>query len=224
MTRERRPSKRAKTSTGKRQLVSDPRVFGDDWPRRPDTMKLAIGLDLGTMTGYSATYFDPAVPLQRPLVLMQGQLDLRLGDYDSRGLLGVRLRAFMNRVVPDIVFMERVRFTPSTPGNVTPGAVMARAYTAAEFFGGLMLVLSDWAYVTDTPLSAISIGTIKKRATGKGNANKLQVVEAHNREFGTEYPLDEHKVTAAGIDNICDSAWALIVGLENYAEGLNVAN
>lgn len=207
--------------TKKWQLVTDPRLFGEGWEPKPDRHRLAIGLDLGTMTGYSATYVDPEKPLADPLFLMQGQLDLRVGEYDSRGIIGVRLRAFLNKVTPDIIFMERVRYTPPQGGGaITPSAIAARGYTASEFFGGLMQLVVDWGYVTDTPVHPIPIGTIKQRATGKGNANKEAVIKAHNEQFGTTFPTDEKEYKAAGADNVCDSAFALVVGLENYAAGL----
>lgn len=210
--------RRAKTK--KWQLEKDPRVFGDGWDVKPDTHKLVLGLDLGTTTGYTATYVNPRKPLDRPLHLMQGQLDLSIGTYDSRGIVPVRLRAFLNKIAPSLVFMERVRYTPPTGGAVTPAAIAARGYTASEFFGGLMMAVSDWGHVTETPVHEIPIGTIKQRATGKGNANKSMVIAAHNEMFGTTFPLDEADYKPLGADNVCDSAFALLLGLEEYAAGL----
>lgn len=202
------------------KLVTDPRLFATDWAPKKDTDKLALGLDLGTMTGYSATYFNPRKPLTPPLILMQGQMDLRVGDYDSRGIIGVRLRAFLNKIKPDIVFMERVRYTPQSGGAMTPAAIAARGYTASEFFGGLMQLVCDWGTTTDTPVHPIPIGTIKKRATGKGSADKAAVIRAHNEEMGTTFPTEEKEFKATGADNVCDSGFALMVGLETYAAGL----
>lgn len=181
---------------------------------------LVMGLDLGTKTGYSAAF----VPMIRPLrierlTIYQGQFDLSLGAFDTRGIIAITLRAFLNKALPALLFYEDVKYTPPEGmQRMSASAVMARAANTVEFFGGLKMVISEWGEVTNTPCRGIPIGTIKKRATGLGNAGKPAMVQAHNALFGTDFPAND--TDPEGYTNIVDSAYALLVGLEEYVEGL----
>lgn len=62
---------------------------------------------------------------------------------------------------------------------------------AAHIYGGLMATLTSWCEEKKIPYAGISVGTIKKHATGKGNANKERMIEAakakgHNPEDDNE--------------------------------------
>lgn len=197
----------------------DPRVYLADFRPQPDAAKLAMGLDLGTSTGYCVTYFNPLQPIEVPKLRFQmGQLDLSVGDYDSRGMMGCRLRAFLRKAAPDLLFFERVRYTPPKIDKFNASAVMARAANAAELLGGLMMVVSEYAAETGTPLHPIPIQAIKKRATNKGNANKEAVITAANATFGVDLPVEDYE--SAGSDNVADAAFCLLLGLEDYGAGV----
>lgn len=49
---------------------------------------------------------------------------------------------------------------------------------AAHVYAGFMTVLQVWCEERKIPYQGIPVGTIKKHATGKGNANKEQMMEA----------------------------------------------
>jgi hypothetical protein len=49
---------------------------------------------------------------------------------------------------------------------------------AAHIYGGLMATLTAWCELHKIPYQGISVGTIKKHATGKGNAGKPEMREA----------------------------------------------
>ena len=50
--------------------------------------------------------------------------------------------------------------------------------TAAHVYGGFLAHLSAWAEDRGIPYQGIPVGTIKKHATGKGNAGKQAVIAA----------------------------------------------
>lgn len=187
---------------------------------RADTRRLAIALDLGTRTGFSATLVDTTQPLDWSKVsIFQGQLDLSLNHYETRAVHPLRLRGFLESIHPDIVFVEDVKYTAQKEfGSVA--AACARVYNTAEFFGGLKQAIGDWGEITGTPVLYFPIGRIKQRATGSGRANKLDIIRAHNKEFGTAFPEDEKAAAAAGADNVADSGFILALGLEENWHGL----
>ena len=49
---------------------------------------------------------------------------------------------------------------------------------AAHVFGGLLATLTTWAELRGIPYSGVPVGTIKKHATGRGNAPKQDIIAA----------------------------------------------
>ena len=49
---------------------------------------------------------------------------------------------------------------------------------AAHVYGGLMATLTSWCEMQNIAYSGIPVGTIKKHATGKGNAGKPEMLAA----------------------------------------------
>ena len=49
---------------------------------------------------------------------------------------------------------------------------------AAHVYGGLLATLSAWCEHHNLPYQGVPVGTIKRHATGKGNANKDEVIKA----------------------------------------------
>ena len=49
---------------------------------------------------------------------------------------------------------------------------------AAHLYGGFLAELTAWCEKRGIPYQGIPVGTIKKAATGKGNANKDQMIAA----------------------------------------------
>lgn len=182
--------------------------------------RIALGVDLGTNAGYSYTFFDPAKPYrigENPVFL--GQWDLSAGSYDSGAIRFVRFSHFLSAIKPDIVFFEDVKYTPSEAiTKYNASALMARAATSAEFMGALKGTLAKWAEENDVPATSIPIGTIKKRATGKGNANKEDMIAAINSTLSLDLSAEDYKTT--GVDNIADAFWCMICGLEEYGNGV----
>jgi Holliday junction resolvasome RuvABC endonuclease subunit len=49
---------------------------------------------------------------------------------------------------------------------------------SAHVYGGLMATLTAWCESRNIPYQGVPVGTIKKHATGKGNADKAAMVAA----------------------------------------------
>ena len=196
--------------------VHIPDFLGERLPK-----PLAVGLDLATNTGLAAAFFDPAAPdpVKSVKQWMLGQLSLGVGPHDSGPLRWVKLRQSLIELKPSLILIEDVRYTPQGGMNMrTISQIMARTYTQAQMSGALMAITEEFAEEFGIPLFAIGIGQIKKRATGKGNANKVDMIVACNEEFGTDFATEDFEAT--GVDNIADAAWTLRLGLEIYGKGI----
>ena len=209
----------------KYNVCSDPWVFRESLVKVPEPKtNLVLGLDLGTNCGYSYAYVkDKELIVPEKLNMHIGQWDLSAGPYDSGALRFVRLRQFLSVLKPDLIAFADVRYTPSeklTKFNMH--AILARAATSCEFFGALKATVSSWAEENGVSCGSFPIGTIKRRATGKGNANKSDMIKACNEMFRTEF--DSENYETAGYDNAADSAFVCLLALENYAKGLTFSN
>lgn len=201
-------------------VVNDPEQFMVD-TRPPDCpqWRLALGLDLGLRTGFAATYYDPA----KPFVLTEhafwtGQLNLSIGNYESRAVSGIRLLQFLRKAQPDIVFFENVKHTPQMAPARLMASIIAQATSTSEFFGGLKMTVAQWAEMAGKPTVQVEISDIKRRATNRGNANKEDIIRAFNALFSSHYDPLTYQQT--GVDNMCDATFALIYGLETHGNGV----
>ena len=117
-----------------------------------------LALDLGTRTGWALD--------GRPIA--HGYSDFRPGRFDGGGMRYLRFVRWLNdlhaqRAVTEVVF-EEVRRHIGTD--------------AAHVYGGLMAHLQAWCETLDIPYRGIPVGTIKRHATGKGNADKAAMIAA----------------------------------------------
>ena len=68
---------------------------------------------------------------------------------------------------------------------------------AAHVFGGLLATLTAWAEAGGIPYQGVPVGTIKRHATGKGNAPKPAMIAAiRSRGFA---PADDNEADAIAI-------------------------
>ena len=89
------------------------------------------------------------------------------------------------------VYFEEVRFH--------------RGVTAAHAYGGYLAHLTAWAEMFKIPYRGVPVGTIKRHATGRGNADKEAVIAAV-RALGFD-PADDHEADALALLD-----WALKTG------------
>ena len=68
---------------------------------------------------------------------------------------------------------------------------------AAHVYGGLLATLTSWCEAHGIPYQGVPVGTIKRYATGKGNADKQAVLAAmRSRGFN---PADDNEADALAI-------------------------
>lgn len=96
----------------------------------------------------------------------------------------------------DHIFYEEV--------HAHAGTDAAHIYGA---FRGLLMFYCDNRF-KPLPYGSYGVGTIKKRATGKGNAKKPQMIEAANKKL---FKRCRYKVTD---DNEADALWILKLATE----------
>ncbi len=82
---------------------------------------------------------------------------------------------------------------------------------AAHIYGGLVAILQSWCKEHDIRYTGVPVGTIKKHATGKGNAGKDTMIARANEAFKfLQKPLEEKA------DDIADALWILDWAVKEY--------
>ncbi len=208
------PKKRAPPvfAIGRLYMQHTPEAYAARLPARRAGYTRLAGIDLGTRCGIS--FADVLHTPQQVLHVVMGQWDLSLGPYDSGPLRHVRLKHFLQVLAPDFVAYEEVKFDP--PTNLPVGVALARVSASAEFLGGLKTTLALWCEEHMVPAKGYAITEIKKYATGKGNASKVDMIEAANAKLGTVFDTETYEQT--GADNIVDSAFCCLIGIEQHRE------
>lgn len=141
-----------------------------------------LGLDLGTRCGWALAEGGQVV---------SGVWDLRPRRFEGGGMRLVRLRRHLAELAPGRVFFEEVRRHLGTD--------------AAHVYGGMLGIVSAWCEESSVAYAGVPVGTVKRRATGKGNAGKGQMVEAARRAFGRPELVSEDEA---------DALWVMQCGLD----------
>ena len=142
--------------------------------------RIVLAIDLGTTTGWAHKSPDG--------LITSGTVSFRPSRYDGGGMRYLRFQNWlgeMDRLAGPIatIFYEEVRRHAGTD--------------AAHVYGGLMATLTAWAELRGVPYQGVPVGTIKKSATGKGNANKQAMIDAARaRGF---FPKDDNEADAIAI-------------------------
>jgi len=139
-----------------------------------------LALDLGTHTGWAA---------HSPGVTVSGVWSFQPQRFEGGGMRYLRFARQLREAHKavggfDEVYFEEVRRHLGT--------------TAAHVYGGLLAVLTAWCEGEKIPYRGVPVGTVKKHATGHGNASKSEMVRAA-RVRGWN-PAD---------DNEADALWIL---------------
>lgn len=207
--------------TGKLALVKDPRVWGRKLPIKIEPHRRFLGLDLASSCGASFCDVMPGQPVTAAPII-GGQWNLSVGPHDTNSIRYVRLKQFLTITAPDLIFYEEVKYVGQSPPpgmkqNLT--ALVARAVSGAQVVHGLSAILVTWAEQHGIPCQAIGVGQLKKYATDRGNANKVEMITACNAQFGTEF--DPEGYESSGVDNIADSMFLCAMAVQNYLEGIS---
>lgn len=147
-------------------------------------MTTFIGFDLGTKTAWAMNQ-DGRVTC--------GLWVLTPRRFDSAGMRFFRFRRHVSELLDSagdvtLVAMEEVRAHSSVD--------------AAHIYGGLLAILMDVLEARGIQYTSLSVGTIKKHATGKGNAPKEAMIDSAQKRW------PEH-AEAAEDDNTADALWIL---------------
>jgi len=144
-----------------------------------------VAIDPGTQCGYAFT--DDG----RAHAEFSGVWNLKPNRFEGGGMRFLRMRRHLDELIDGtaagqcMVVFEEVR--------------RHMGVDAAHIYGGIIAIIASACELNDIPYQGIPVGTIKKHATGKGNANKKAMVEAAQAKFGPE-------VTD---DNRADALWIL---------------
>ena len=142
-------------------------------------MKTVLALDLGTTTGWAIG--------SSPLSIISGVMKLQPGRFDSASMRFIRFVAHLNGFTVlhpiDFVVYEEVRSHKGTD--------------AAHIYGGLMAHLQVWAEERGIPYEGVPVSTIKRWATGKGNAGKPEMIRAM-QALGHK-PADDNEADALAL-------------------------
>jgi hypothetical protein len=122
---------------------------------------VVLALDLGTTFGWALQ------PINGPIA--HGWKSLKGGRYEGGGMRYLRFSSWLVEMYSmsgefSAVYFEEVRRHASTD--------------AAHVYGGLLATLTAWCESRNIPYAGVPVGTIKKHATGRGNADKAAMVAA----------------------------------------------
>jgi Holliday junction resolvasome RuvABC endonuclease subunit len=152
----------------------------DPLPEAVGRTNTVLALDLGTTTGWAIRGFDG--------LITSGTVSFKPSRYDGGGMRYLRFTNWLteiDRLSGPIaaIYFEEVRRHVGTD--------------AAHVFGGLLAVLTSWGELRGIPYQGVPVGSIKKHATGKGNAPKQAMIDAARvRGFS---PADDNEADAIAI-------------------------
>ena len=145
-----------------------------------DSLPSILALDLGSTTGW-------AIRNDRCRIL-HGTAEFRPTRFEGGGMRYLRFERWLDETRKiaggiDAVYFEEVRRHAGTD--------------AAHIYGGFLAGLTAWCEVQKIAYQGVPVGTIKRFATGKGNADKQAMIAAI-RERGFE-PADDNEADAIAI-------------------------
>ncbi len=123
-------------------------------------------LDLATVTGWAALV-NPGSPAERVVSGTQSfAINARV---EGAGMRYLRFSHWMDEM-SRIYAIKRLAFEEVKQ--------RAASVAAGHMYGGFMATLTSWCEANAVPYEGIPVQTIKKHATGKGNASKEDVIKA----------------------------------------------
>jgi len=142
--------------------------------------RAVLALDLGTTTGWALRSRDGCIT--------SGTITFRPSRFEGGGMRFLRFRGWLAEVATLSGGVARIVFEE----------VRAHAGTdAAHLYGGFLAHLSAWCEERGIAYQGVPVATIKRFATGKGNADKAKMVAAiQARGFA---PADDDEADAIAI-------------------------
>ena len=138
-----------------------------------------LALDLGTTTGWASRIGG---------IVHSGTVSFRPSRYDGGGMRYLRFQRWLDALAHDsdglgTIYFEEVRRHVGTD--------------AAHLYGGFLATLTAWCEREQVAYQGVPVGTIKRFATGKGNAGKDAVLTAV-RMRGYQ-PADDNEADAIAL-------------------------
>jgi Holliday junction resolvasome RuvABC endonuclease subunit len=140
-------------------------------------MESVLSIDIGTTTGWAVRCRDGTYT--------SGSVCFKPGRFEGGGMRFLKFKRWLSEVSANVggvqaVFFEEVR--------------RHAGVDAAHAYGGYMAHLTAWCEQNSIPYQGVPVGTIKKHATGKGNASKEDIIAAvEKRGFA---PADDNEADA----------------------------
>ena len=139
-----------------------------------------LALDLGTHTGWALSSRDSTIT--------SGTEHFKPQRFEGGGMRYLRFKRWLTEVKQcadglDSIYFEEVR--------------RHAGIDAAHAYGGFMATLTAWCEHHGIPYQGVPVGTIKKHATGKGNAGKAEMVAAATAHGHT--PQDDNEADALAL-------------------------
>ena len=139
-----------------------------------------LALDLGTTTGWALRGNDDHIT--------SGSESFRPQRFEGGGMRFLRFKRWLTEIKQsvdgiDCLHFEEVRRHVSTD--------------AAHAYGGFLATLTAWCEHHQIPYQGVPVGTIKKYATGKGNAGKEDVIAAIRARGYV--PVDDNEADALAL-------------------------
>jgi Holliday junction resolvasome RuvABC endonuclease subunit len=139
-----------------------------------------LALDLGTTTGWALRDRDGMVS--------SGSQGFRPQRFEGGGMRFLRFKRWLGQLTnladtPHAVFFEEVR--------------RHAGVDAAHVYGGFLATLTAWCEHHGVAYLGVPVGTIKRHATGKGNAGKELVIAAVRARGHA--PVDDNEADALAL-------------------------
>ncbi len=149
---------------------------------------IVAGFDFAGVTGWAVTAPDGS--------LVSGTWWLKPPPGESPGMRYVRLRGHLDDIMRGYPGLAVVAYEEAHH----------RGRAATQYAHGYIATLQSWAAVNRIDHTALHSGTVKRWATGKGNATKDAMVAAGREKFRKPF---------AGEDEI-DALWVLDLAMARY--------
>ncbi|MDO9053394.1 MAG: hypothetical protein Q7U37_05630 [Gallionella sp.] len=139
-----------------------------------------LALDLGTTTGWALMTRDGSIT--------SGTESFKPHRFEGGGMRFLRFKRWLTEIKQtsdsiDAVYFEEVR--------------RHLGVDAAHAYGGFMAHLTAWCEHHQIPYQGVPVGTIKKHATGKGNASKDEMIAA--AKVRGHSPADDNEADALAL-------------------------
>lgn len=124
-------------------------------------MNSILALDLGSQLGWAVRLHNGPI--------VSGTISFKPGRFEGAGMGFLRFQRWLEETETNArplrsVYFEEVRAHVGT--------------LAAQVYGGFVSHLTAWCEAKSIPYQGVPVATIKKSATGKGNADKKAVIAA----------------------------------------------